>query len=140
MTPEYRMWNTMLERCYNPNSSDAKDYRDRGIRVFPPWRKSFVAYRDYIRTVLGPRPGPGFSIDRIDNNGHYEPGNLRWADWKTQNRNSRWNHRVTAFGQSLCIAEWAEKTGLNQGTLWNRLVRNLWPPERALSTPVKSHA
>jgi hypothetical protein len=83
-TPEYRTWAHMKERCSNPKCGDWHLYGGRGIRVCREWQESFDAFYDHI----GPRPA-GTSIDRIDVNGHYEPGNVRWADKWTQARNKR---------------------------------------------------
>lgn len=83
-TPEYRSWAHMKERCSNPSCADWHSYGGRGIRVCDEWRNSFEAFYAY----LGPRP-EGTSIDRIDVDGHYEPGNVRWADKWTQARNKR---------------------------------------------------
>ena len=84
-TPEYECWCHMRRRCYDANGKDYKNYGGRGIAVCHAWRESFEAfYRD-----MGPRPSPTHSIDRINNDGHYEPGNCRWADRLTQNRNRR---------------------------------------------------
>lgn len=87
-TPEYRIWRAMKTRCTNPNSKDYINYGARGIRVCQEWMDSFDAFYRHI----GPRP-EGMTIDRIDNDGNYEPGNVRWADRSTQNRNKRTGRR-----------------------------------------------
>ncbi|MDD5176274.1 MAG: hypothetical protein PHQ05_07635 [Sterolibacterium sp.] len=82
-SPEYKSWNMMLQRCTNPRNARWKHYGGRGIAVCDEWRDfaSFFAN-------MGPRP-PGTSLDRVDVNGNYEPGNCRWADAKTQANNKR---------------------------------------------------
>lgn len=83
--PEYRLWQNMVQRCGNPNNPRYDDYGGRGIRVCARWRKSFAAfYAD-----VGPRPSAKHSIDRIDNDGNYEPGNVRWATAYQQVHNRR---------------------------------------------------
>ena len=85
-SPEYKSWAGMLNRCLNPNADRYKDWGGRGIKVHEPWIESFQMFLDYV----GPCPGPGYSIDRFpDNDGNYEPGNVRWATRSQQQRNKR---------------------------------------------------
>lgn len=86
--PVYKLWENIKSRCYNPNAKGYKDYGGRGIMVYEPWRNDPQAFVEWIEVNLGPRP-EGYSLDRIDNNGDYVPGNLRWADRKTQVSNRR---------------------------------------------------
>jgi hypothetical protein len=132
VSPEYQRWLRTLDRCYNPKNCGFHNYGGRNIHVFPLWRIAFQPYCDYLHSI-GFSGAPGQSVDRIDNNGHYEPGNLRVTNHKGQMRNTRTNRLVTAFGQTLCVAEWAERTGINYATLYNRLYSYHWTPERALT-------
>lgn len=89
-TPEFNSWSGMIARCSNPNSKSYPRYGGRGITVSPKWRDSFASfYAD-----VGPRPGPGYSLDRIDPDGNYEPGNCRWASTVDQARNKAHNTKV----------------------------------------------
>lgn len=87
-TPVYNRWQTMLRRCDNPKATGYKYWGGRGIKVCDEW-KDFAVFHKYIQEVLGPQPTSKHSIDRRDNDGHYEPGNLRWATRSEQNRNRR---------------------------------------------------
>jgi hypothetical protein len=85
--PLYGTWHAMIFRCHRSQDPGYENYGGRGIQVYEPWHdaRTFV---EWIGANLGPRPD-GMTLDRIDNDGNYEPGNVRWADWSTQVRNQR---------------------------------------------------
>lgn len=93
-TPEFRTWQGLIQRCTNPNARAWANYGGRGIRVCDAWLKSFEAFL----ADVGTRPDSSLTLDRIDNDGHYEPGNVRWATKLEQTRNrrpySRWTKRA----------------------------------------------
>ncbi len=127
----YAVWLDMRERC-DPNNvhPHAKIYYSgRGITVCDRWS----SFENFLED-MGVCP-EGTSIDRIDNDGNYEPGNCRWATKKEQARNKRTNLLVTLNGETLCAAEWAERSGLKYGTIIRR-IRAGWPAELILS-PVR---
>jgi hypothetical protein len=126
--PEYHVWQCMLKRCSRPANKDYKYYGGRGIRVCDAWSD----FRQFMAD-MGPRPSPRHSIDRKDSNGHYEPGNCRWATLMEQRRNQRGNHHVQWQGTMATISEWAERIGIAPSTLRSRF-RDGWPVERALTT------
>jgi hypothetical protein len=131
-TPTWNTWDSMMERCYRTSSKHYKRYGARGIKVHEPWHEFVNFYRD-----MGKRP-EGKSLDRIDNNGNYEPGNCRWADNFTQNNNrGNYNTLFTLNGVTKTQAEWARKLGLKDTAIQERLRRG-WSVEKALTTPCRS--
>jgi len=82
---EYHSWQGMKDRCFNPNSHKYNDYAGRGITVCNEWRNDFTAFYNHV----GAKPTCDHTIDRINNNGNYEPGNVRWATVEEQQRNKR---------------------------------------------------
>ncbi len=126
----YRSWHDMRQRCENPTDKQYPDYGGRGIRGSPRW-STFINFL----ADMGERP-TGRSIDRIDNDGNYEPGNCRWATRTEQNRNTRRNVTVTYKGHTLCIAGWAELLGINYQTLLSRVKRG-WSAEKIMTQPVR---
>lgn len=85
---EFRTWASIVQRCENSNNKSYNNYGGRGITFWPEWRASFSVYHAYVAANLGPRP-PGMTLDRIDNDKGYEPGNVRWATRSVQNSNRR---------------------------------------------------
>jgi hypothetical protein len=84
-TPEWGAWAGIKQRCFDPKSVSFDDYGGRGITMAPEWRDDFLAFYEH----LGPRPSPAYSVDRIDVDGNYEPGNVRWATRSQQAANKR---------------------------------------------------
>lgn len=93
-SPEYGTWVNIKGRCLNPNSPKYPDYGGRGIQMCDRWKSSFAAFL----ADMGPRPAGRYTIERLDNDGHYEPGNCIWATYAVQSRNKRpkWNKRANA--------------------------------------------
>lgn len=121
----------MLQRCFNPDAPEYRNYGARDITVCERWRNSFEAFYSDI----GPRPTKNHSIERINNSGDYSPENCRWATQKEQSRNKRNNRFLTYKGETLSMVEWAERLGMSYSVLNNRMFYN-WPIERALTEPV----
>lgn len=118
----YIAWSGMKRRCYNQNIPEYKHYGGRGIRVFEGWVRSAPAFADWIESNIGTRPTPQHSLDRIDTNGDYAPGNLRWATPTQQSRNRRNTIRFTHLGITKTVNEWVEETGLHRSTIMQRIV------------------
>jgi hypothetical protein len=129
-TPTYYSWAQMVQRCTNPNNDRAKDYLDRGIKLYPPWRKFINFLND-----MGERP-PGTSIERKDNDGDYTPDNCKWGTPKEQSNNTRRNINITHDGKTMSVSQWARHLGIEVGTLHSRIRRH-WEPGEALTKPVQ---
>lgn len=123
----YKVWTAIIQRCTNEKCLAYPNYGGRGIKISLEFRNSFETFRDYI----GPRPSLDHSIDRIDNSGHYEKGNIRWATRVEQNRNKRTNRVISFQGKTLCLADWAKILDVGNGTLRYRIEH--WSLERALA-------
>lgn len=135
-TPEYASWSCMISRCTNPKDVSWFRYGGAGIKVCERWLgeeglKRFVA-------DMGSRPS-GTSLDRIDNRGHYEPSNCRWATRRQQCRNRNSNRSITLNGATKSVVEWAEQYGQRPSVVYKRLCSG-WEPLRALTQPVIERA
>ena len=121
----------MVDRCEKAGSDHFANYGGRGISVCREWRESFESFlRD-----MGERPA-GMTIDRIDVNGDYTPGNCRWSTSKEQCRNKRDNRVIEFDGQARCLSEWAEVMGAKVSAIRMRLEKG-WTVERTLTTPIE---
>lgn len=118
----------------DPKHAAYPNYGGRGIAVCERWLNSPQAFLD----DMGMKPTPKHEIDRIDNDGNYEPGNCRWATRKENDRNRRNNRLLTLNGETLTLAEWAEHSGVPDDTLRHRLGVG-WSVERAILTPVRRY-
>jgi len=130
-SPEHRTWIRMNERCYREAHDNYKHYGGRGISVCEQWRLSFTAFLQDV----GRKPSPRHTLDRIDNNGNYEPSNVRWATQKEQCRNRRTNRLINIGEKVQTIAQWSDETGIKYATLYRRLELG-WPPEKLLCPTV----
>lgn len=117
-------WRGVMARCFNEKHTAFHNYRGRGISVCQTWR----TFENFLND-MGPRP-EGLTLDRVDNDGDYAPGNCRWATRKEQLRNTRVNQLVSYDDRLVTVAELAEIAGLNYQTVRNRL-RSGWTPEQA---------
>lgn len=126
----YRIWVNMKSRCLNPKATGYENYGGRGITIDAEWVSSFDAF---LRNV-GSRPSPSHTLDRIDVNKGYEPGNCRWATQTQQCRNTRVNHVVIIDGERMTLAEAVEKSPVCYNTALYRLKRG-WSVVDAVTLP-----
>lgn len=120
-TPEYRSWMGMNSRCYLKTTKGYHRYGGRGITVCDRWRYSFVNFL----ADMGTKPSPNHSIDRVNNDGNYEPGNCRWATRKEQNRNRCTTVFITIGSLSQSVSEWSRNIGISKSTIMNRAINYL---------------
>ena len=133
--PAFNAWRGARQRCHNPRNADYDRYGGRGIFLAPEWVYDPRAFCDWCDQNLGPKPA-GWTLDRIDNDQGYMPGNLRWADMLVQG-NNRCDNRVVEFqGQTRTLSDWARIYGMQSMTLYNRFGRG-WTIEKALTHPVR---
>jgi len=119
----------MKARCERPSHKAFAHYGARGVSVCDRWRSSFECFL----ADMGPRP-PGHTLDRLDNSGNYEPGNVRWATPLQQTRNRSSTVLLTLHGVTKSAQEWAAISGLSRSLIYSRL-RNGWSDERTLTAP-----
>lgn len=135
--PLYHLWNTMIARCHNPHHHAYRYYGARGVQVCDRWRTSFEAFA----ADMGARPA-GLELDRIDPNGHYEPGNVRWMNRRMQKRNrvKRSDHyepRLIEWnGDTYVISDLAAIAGISYSSMYNRLMRGM-DVQTAISQPLR---
>lgn len=116
----YKIWIGMVQRCTNKKEPHYKDYGGRGIKVCDKWLNSF---ENFLADV-GERPSLKHSLDRFpDNDGNYEPNNIRWATKKEQQENRRDSIRLTVHGQTALISQWSVISGTNPQTIKTRYFR-----------------
>ena len=120
-------WQHMKQRCYNKNDQFYHRYGARGISVCERWMIFDNFYAD-----MGDPP-PGMTLERIDNNGNYEPNNCKWANMKEQNLNTSRNRLLTLNGETLPLSQWTKRLGVSKTTIHYRLAAG-WDLEKALTT------
>ncbi|MEJ8025467.1 hypothetical protein WKH82_08340 [Acinetobacter baumannii] len=133
--PTYITWKSMKARCNNPNAKGYENYGGRGIKICDRWQES---YENFLED-MGTRP-PNTTLDRINNDGNYEPSNCRWATKKDQSNNRRSNHIVTYKGKNVTIAQLAEKLGIDRRPMRSVLKNCKWNAELAVQHLAKRNA
>jgi hypothetical protein len=130
-TVEYRTWISLRNRCLSPANKQYQNYGARGIKVCKRWD----SYTNFL-SDMGRRPSPNHSIDRIDNNGDYEPSNCKWATKKEQASNRRNSHWIIVDNKKILLTDLARSLKIRHTTL-NERIKKGWSIKRILSTPVK---
>ena len=128
--PEWAIWREMKSRCFNPKNKAFSFYGGRGITICEKWKNSFQAFL----ADVGRRPDPKLTIERIDNNGNYEPGNVRWATMKEQSLNTRSVRLITIDGTTDSFTSWAHRFGLNHRLVERRVAKG-WDFLDAICAP-----
>lgn len=128
----YRVWCNMKQRCMNTDNPAYSDYGGRGITVCERW----MNFENFLED-MGERP-KGLTLDRRDNNAGYCRENCRWASTTVQARNSRRAKAITINGETLCIADWLERVGVDYATYKKRMSKYGWTQEKALTTPARA--
>ena len=130
--PLYTVWRKMRERCFNKNCLEWKRYGGRGIIICKEWGDF-----DNFAKDMYPTYKQGLTLDRIDNDGNYEPENCRWATWHQQQNNRSNNHFFEYKGIADTLTNWASFFKIKKSTLTMRVYKYGWNFEKALFTPVR---
>lgn len=137
-TKTSRAWRHIKDRCYNPKSKDYQNYGARGIMVAPHWKDDFLAFYEDV-SKLEHFEEEGYSLNRIDNDGNYEPGNVEWATQTEQNNNKRSNINITYEGKTQCLKKWSKELKIPYLTLYQRIFNLNWTVEKAFQTKVNNY-
>lgn len=131
-SPEYYTWHSIKRRTTDPNDKNYKHYMGRGIKMCQRWINSFETFL----ADVGRKPKWARSLDRIDNDGNYEPGNVRWATQSQQTRNTRKSISITYNGRTQNIRDWAEEIGMSPDVLYARIRVYGYSVEEAMTKPI----
>lgn len=129
----YRVWADIKKRCLNSKHHSFKDYGGRGIILCNEWKE----YLPFYNWAMANGYQENLTIERIENNGNYEPGNCKWIPQSEQGKNTRANKIITYNEQSKPLCTWAKELGIKYDVLQLRLSRG-WSIERAFNTPLQS--
>lgn len=135
------VWNSMKQRCSNPNHIQYHNYGGRGIKVCPEWNDKINGFMNFYNWAMqnGYNKNAKFqqcTLDRINNNGNYEPNNCRWVTIEEQCNNRRTNHYITYNQETHTIAEWSKILNINRYTLYDRINKSNMSIEKALTKKV----
>ena len=128
-----RIYSNMKTRCYNPTSNRYHCYGGRGIKVCDDWKSSFANFKEW---ALNNGYTDNLCLDRINNNGNYEPSNCRWVTKKQNSNNTSFNRILTYNGETHTMSEWCEILGVKLQTLSARMYRG-WSVEDAITKSIR---
>lgn len=139
--PLFSIWKAIKRRCYDTKSTSYKNYGGRGITVCDEWKNSYINFYNWAMSngYKNEKLKSGknkWTIDRINNNGNYEPSNCRWTTDLVQSQNTRIVRKFNVFGEILTIEEMCKKYNINKYCLRTRIARN-WDIEKAVLYPIK---
>jgi hypothetical protein len=129
----YRVWDGIIQRCYNPNAKNYHNYGGRGIKMHDEWKNDFSSFEYYC---LNNGWRHGLHIDRINNNDGYYPNNIQFVTVSKNMRNKRTNHLISYKGETKCAIEWCEVFNIKPSTLWRRLDSG-WTIDEAFTKPIQ---
>lgn len=133
-TPEYATWVGMRSRCLSPSSTKYPVYGGRGIKICPRW----MIFENFL-SDMGSKPSKRHSIDRINNDGDYEPSNCRWVTADVQQNNTSTNRLIEYAGVARTLAQWSTLTGLPSSVIHKRISHG-WTIEDALTKRLRRRA
>lgn len=133
--PLYKTWAGIVQRCTNPSHAHYPRYGGRGITVHPDWAYDAAKFIRYVEDTLGAKPSPSHTIDRVENDTGYAPGNLRWATQLEQQNNRSSNRKLSYRGEVKTMSDWCRDLGIDYGLTCNR-IHNGWDTAKAFETPV----
>jgi hypothetical protein len=133
-TKLHSVWNSMKQRCLNENNIQYIDYGERGITICEEWKNDFELFYNWS---ISNGYEEGLSIDRINNDKGYYPDNCRWTNELVQANNTRSNHYLTFGSETKTIAEWGRELNLPAKIISDRITKQGWSIEKALTTPIQ---
>lgn len=133
-TKLYEVWKTIKQRCLNKNNYSYHNYGGRGIKICDEWKNDFMSFYNWS---MENGYKEGLTIDRINNNGNYEPSNCRWTTRLVQCNNTRSNRYITINNETKTLADWCRIYDISYNLVKQRETRYNWDIIKAITTPVK---
>lgn len=133
-TKLYEVWKSIKQRCFNPNNSSYHNYGGRGINICEEWKNDFMSFYNWS---MKNGYKEGLTIDRINNDGNYEPSNCRWTTRLVQCNNTRVNKYVTINNETKSVADWCRHYNISYSLVHQRYKRFNWDIIKAITTPPK---